>query len=43
MLGIPDNYEYMDPALGELLKKKVEPFLVGSAPNVPVSQNWEDA
>jgi predicted protein tyrosine phosphatase len=28
VLGIPDNYEYMDPALVELLKHKVEPFLV---------------
>ncbi|MBD2579876.1 low molecular weight protein tyrosine phosphatase family protein [Oscillatoria sp. FACHB-1406] len=26
-LDIPDNYEYMDPALVELLKKKVLPIL----------------
>jgi predicted protein tyrosine phosphatase len=27
VLGIPDNFEYMDPALVEILKRKVEPFL----------------
>jgi len=27
VLGIPDNYRYMDPALMELLKLKVTPFL----------------
>jgi predicted protein tyrosine phosphatase len=27
-LGIPDEYEYMQPELISLLKKKVEPFLV---------------
>lgn len=27
VLGIPDNYRYMDPALVELLKLKVTPFL----------------
>ena len=27
VLGIPDNYDYMDPALVELLKVKVAPFL----------------
>ena len=27
VLGIPDNYAYMDPALVELLKIKVTPFL----------------
>ena len=27
VLGIPDNYAYMDPALVELLKVKVTPFL----------------
>ncbi len=27
VLGIPDNYRYMDPALVELLKVKVTPFL----------------
>ena len=27
VLGIPDNYAYMDPALVELLKVKVNPFL----------------
>ena len=26
-LGIPDEYEFMQPELIELLKKKVEPFL----------------
>lgn len=26
-LGIPDEYEYMQPELIDLLKKKVEPFL----------------
>ena len=28
VLGIPDNYAYMDPALVELLKKKVTPYLI---------------
>ncbi len=27
VLGIPDNYAYMDPALIALLEKKVPPFL----------------
>jgi predicted protein tyrosine phosphatase len=27
VLGIPDDYEYMDPVLMELLKAKVTPFL----------------
>lgn len=27
VLGIPDNYDYMDPALVALLKTKVTPFL----------------
>ena len=27
VLGIPDNYDCMDPALVELLKAKVTPFL----------------
>ena len=27
VLGIPDNYDYMDPALVELLKFKVVPLL----------------
>jgi predicted protein tyrosine phosphatase len=27
VLGIPDNYEYMDPVLVELLKRKVTPYL----------------
>ncbi|GAA5129753.1 low molecular weight protein tyrosine phosphatase family protein [Luteolibacter yonseiensis] len=27
VLGIPDDYAYMDPALVELLKKKVAPYL----------------
>lgn len=27
VLGIPDNYDYMDPALVELLKTKVKRFL----------------
>ncbi len=26
VLGIPDDYDYMDPALVELLKLKVTPF-----------------
>ena len=26
-LGIPDNYEFMEPALVKLLKAKVEPYL----------------
>ncbi len=26
-LGIPDDYEYMQPELVELLQRKVEPFL----------------
>jgi len=26
-LGIPDNYEYMDPALIQILKQKVPPFI----------------
>ncbi len=26
VLGIPDNYAYMDPALVELLKSKVTPY-----------------
>lgn len=26
-LDIPDDYEYMDPVLVELLKRKVAPFL----------------
>jgi predicted protein tyrosine phosphatase len=26
-LDIPDDYEYMDPVLVELLKRKVTPFL----------------
>lgn len=27
VLGIPDNYEYMDPVLVEFLKTKVRPYL----------------
>ena len=27
VLGIPDDYEYLDPALVQLLKTKVGPFL----------------
>lgn len=27
VLGIPDDYDYMDPALVQLLKVKVKPFL----------------
>lgn len=27
VLGIPDDYEYMDPALVQILKVKVTPFL----------------
>lgn len=27
VLGIPDNYEYMDPALVKLLQEKVSPYL----------------
>ncbi len=27
VLGIPDDYEYMDPSLVQLLKLKVPPFL----------------
>jgi predicted protein tyrosine phosphatase len=27
VLGIPDNYEYMDPELVELLKARVRPYL----------------
>lgn len=28
-LGIPDNYEYMDPELVQLLEKSVGPFIEG--------------
>jgi predicted protein tyrosine phosphatase len=28
VLGIPDNYAYMDPALVKLLKVKVTPYLI---------------
>jgi predicted protein tyrosine phosphatase len=31
VLGIPDDYEYMDPKLVEILKRKVEPFLRDAA------------
>lgn len=30
-LDIPDEYEYMDPKLVEILKKKVTPFLKGTS------------
>lgn len=31
VLGIPDDYDYMQPALIELLERKVRPFLPGVA------------
>ena len=33
VLGIPDDFGYMDPRLMEILRKKVTPFLTGSTPD----------
>ncbi len=33
VLGIPDDYRYMDPALQEMLQAKVSPFLSKQFPS----------
>jgi predicted protein tyrosine phosphatase len=44
VLGIPDNYKYMEPELVRILESALRPYLAGQnspAPCAPTSQNPE--
>ena len=48
VLGIPDRFEYMDPELVRLLKKKMGPWLAGvgaehTEADSEAEQHWEEA